>query len=155
MAEESGNPTSEARGSEYWSSRIKEYIDSGKAARHVQEGFAKASQGSFLSLQGFKDRESGRKRAEIGQGQLHQGSTFSQKVTHPECAKSGHDWHEAPNAHLSLCLRCGMERQLNAVEEWLRDEDEDEDEVDRICIWCGCVCVDAEDLEGHEAECEP
>lgn len=33
--------------------------------------------------------------------------------------------------------------------------EEDEVEIELLCIWCGRVCADMDDLDRHEAECEP
>ena len=83
MAEDAGDPPSE---SDRLSQRIKEWVASGKALQHVQEGFYGQTQG-FLDLQGFKDRESGRKRPEVSKGQLHQGSAPSQAEIAAEAAE--------------------------------------------------------------------
>ena len=61
------------------SKRIQGYIDSGKAWEHLQEGFNQATSG-FLSLQGFKERESGRKRPEVSEGSVHQGDEISEAL---------------------------------------------------------------------------
>ena len=153
MAEESGDPIPEPpRSHEYWSQRIQEYIDSGKAAQHVQEGFH-SSDSPFLNLQGFKDRESGRKRSEIGQSQFHQRAALGEASVTPSpvCEKSGHDWMASFERFTFFCARCGVTRTPQATFE----EENEEDEVDRTCPWCGILCVTVEDLEGHEAECEP
>ena len=74
----------------------------GKRAEHLQEGFNQATSG-FLSLQGFKDRESGRKRPEVSEGSVHQGDEISEALKKsrsptpgprrsPECNLYGHRW---------------------------------------------------------------
>ena len=184
MAESTGDPPPEPDQShDYWHKRIQGYIDSGQAAHYVQEGFAQASQGTFLDLEGFKKRESRGNRPEISQGQLHQGNTSSPKMTgghhNPgpdkalmQCKSLGkHDWKEHFSANVYVCRLCGLERSVSAegavqykhatkvipvdaVEEWLADENEVE-EASRICIWCGKVCDSIEALDLHEEECEP
>ena len=103
MVEESGDPTpADARHAVLYK-RIEEYIASGKAAQHLQEGFYGNSQLASLNLEEFKKRESRRHSIENSQGELPQGSTPSEEVT------------------------------------------------DLICIWCGQVCADPDDLDAHEA----
>lgn len=33
--------------------------------------------------------------------------------------------------------------------------EEDEVEIELLCIWCGRVCADMDDLDRHEDECAP
>ena len=134
MAESTGDPPPEPDQShDYWHKRIQGFIDSGQAAHYVQEGFAQASQGTFLDLEGFKKRESRGNRPEISQGQLHQGSTSGDAAWPPpkkltgghhnpgpdkelmHCRGKGkHDWKEHLTANVYVCRYCGLERSVSA-----------------------------------------
>jgi hypothetical protein len=108
VAQSSGDPASEdARN--YWSSRIRDYIASGKAAQHVQEGFNSARGFGTLNLEEFKKRETRRKRLTSGQGELPQGSTPGQAVD------------DDADAAL-ICVWCGKE----CLDEFDLEEHEDE-----------------------------
>lgn len=107
MAEEPSDPTPEGahsqRSHEYWHQRIQNYIASGKAAQHVQEGF-QGFGSPFLDLQGFKDRESRRKRPQDGQGQLRQGGASGQEALDPV-----KEWlrDEDEDEADKICIWCG------------------------------------------------
>ena len=155
MAEESTTPDPESA----LGQRIRDYFNSPQAKEHFLQGASQADT-PFLSLQGFKERESGRKRPSSSQGSVHQGSPFRKEVTYTrggktprECKIYGHDWVLDHDAFSSTCERCGLSKTMTAVQDFLADEDEEQ--ATRTCIWCGKVCASVEDLDLHEADCEP
>ena len=160
MAESPGDPASE----DPLSKRIRDYFNTPEAKANFLSGFQGAG-ATFLSLQDFKKRKSALQwypgfRATDSQGRIQAGGATGQKVN-PLCQKLGHDWREASSARLSICLRCGVERTLSnfpieAVDDEGMPIEEDEDvDTDLICIWCGSLRRDLDDLERHEEECAP
>ena len=131
--------------------RIQAYLDSPKGQAAFQEGFA--SQSQFLTLDQFKKRKSDPGVSyTLGQGKLHQGGATGPKGLKSLCRELGHRWQEVPEIFVSTCVRCGLERKESAPDD---TEEDDDVAIELICIWCGSLRRDLDDLERHEYECAP